>query len=117
MGMGKKKKKVGLTFGGGVARGFAHIGAYEVLLNYSVPIDCITGCSIGAIVGAGIAQGKSPEELLEIVKEFADHKPIGIKDLGFGNGSIFSGKSILTAERKSRELAPEMDSVNGRRPL
>ncbi|MDP4008460.1 MAG: patatin-like phospholipase family protein [Candidatus Peregrinibacteria bacterium] len=100
----KTNKKVGLTLGGGGARGFAHIGAYEVLIKHGIPIHCITGCSIGAIVGAGIAQGKSPEELLEIVKEFADHKPIGIKDLGFGNGSIFSGNSIL---RSLKKLIPE----------
>lgn len=96
----KTPKKVGLTLGGGGARGFAHIGAYEVLMNHGIKINCITGCSIGAIVGAGIAQGKRPRELLEVVKDFASHKPSGLKSINFSNGGIFSGKEILASLKK-----------------
>ena len=100
----KTNKKVGLTLGGGGARGFAHIGVYEVLKRYKVPIDCISGCSIGAVVGAGIAQGKSAEELVNIVKEFSKHHPTGIADIRLNNGSIFSGKKVLKSLKK---LIPE----------
>lgn len=47
-----KRKKVGLALGGGGARGLAHIGVLKVLEEYNIPIDMISGTSIGAVVGA-----------------------------------------------------------------
>ncbi|MFH1577498.1 MAG: patatin-like phospholipase family protein [Candidatus Omnitrophota bacterium] len=44
--------KVGIALGGGGARGFAHIGVIKALKAHSIPIDLITGTSMGAIVGA-----------------------------------------------------------------
>ena len=57
--------KVGLALGGGGARGFAHIGVLEVLEKEKIPIDIISGTSMGAVVGALYAQKKS----VEFVKE------------------------------------------------
>ena len=67
--------KTGLCLGGGGAKGFAHVGVYEVLLERKVPIDAVVGCSIGAIVGAGIAMGKTPAELKEMMMAFSSHVP------------------------------------------
>jgi NTE family protein len=47
--------KVGLALGGGGARGIAHLGVYQRLIELGVPIHCIAGTSIGAIVGAIVA--------------------------------------------------------------
>jgi NTE family protein len=47
-----EKKRVGLALGGGGARGFAHIGVLKVLEKYKIPIDYISGTSIGALIGA-----------------------------------------------------------------
>jgi NTE family protein len=47
-----KKLRVGLALGGGGARGLAHIGVLKVFEKHQIPIDVITGTSIGAIVGA-----------------------------------------------------------------
>lgn len=47
-----EKKKVGLALGGGGARGFAHVGVLKTLEKYKIPIDYISGTSIGALVGA-----------------------------------------------------------------
>ena len=60
------QRKVGLALGGGSARGFAHIGVIHVLEAEGIPIDCIAGTSIGAIVGAVYAAGQLPnaEEFL-----------------------------------------------------
>jgi len=46
------KKKVGLALGGGAARGLAHIGVLQALEEAEVPVDLITGTSMGAIIGA-----------------------------------------------------------------
>jgi NTE family protein len=51
-------KKVGLVLGSGGARGYAHIGVIKVLLENDIPIDYISGASIGSVVGAYFALKK-----------------------------------------------------------
>ena len=52
------RPKIGLALGGGVARGFAHIGALRALLDNGIVPDIIAGTSIGAVVGAAYLAGK-----------------------------------------------------------
>lgn len=47
-----KRRKVGLALGGGAARGLAHIGVLEAFEKHGLPIDMISGTSMGAIIGA-----------------------------------------------------------------
>lgn len=47
-----RRKKVGLALGGGGARGLAHIGVLKILEKYKIPVDCISGTSMGAVIGA-----------------------------------------------------------------
>lgn len=54
---------MGLALGGGVARGLAHIGVISVLEQAGVPIDCVAGTSMGAIIGASYCAGLSVDEL------------------------------------------------------
>ncbi|MGL5730466.1 MAG: patatin-like phospholipase family protein, partial [Bacteroidales bacterium] len=61
-------QRVGLVLSGGGAKGIAHIGLIKVLEENGIPIDYITGTSMGAIVGALYAMGYSPEEMLTLVK-------------------------------------------------
>jgi NTE family protein len=56
--------KIGLALGGGGTRGAAHLGVLKVLREAGVPIDCIAGTSIGAIVG-GLFAADIPLEVLE----------------------------------------------------
>ena len=58
-------QKVGLVLSGGGAKGAAHIGVIKALEENNIPIDYITGTSIGAIIGSLYAMGYSPEEMLE----------------------------------------------------
>jgi NTE family protein len=62
-----ERVKVGLALGSGSARGFAHVGVLHVLEAEGIPIDCIAGTSIGAIVGSVYAAGVlgRSEEFLE----------------------------------------------------
>lgn len=57
------RPKTCLVLGGGGARGTAHIGVLKVLEREHVPIDCITGTSMGAIVGGLYAAGYKAEEI------------------------------------------------------
>ena len=64
-----KKYKTGLVLSGGGTRGFAHLGVIAALYEKGIKPDVISGVSVGAIVGAFIASGKSPEEILSIFKK------------------------------------------------
>src|SRR5512138_3812218 len=55
--------KIGLALGGGGARGLAHIGILKVLQREHIPIDVIAGTSMGGIVGAMHAAGRSTEQM------------------------------------------------------
>jgi len=54
---------VGLALEGGGARGLAHIGVLEWLEEHRVPVDRLSGASMGALVGALYATGNSPKEI------------------------------------------------------
>ncbi len=54
------RPKVGLVLGGGGARGAAHIGVLEVLERLRIPVDCVAGTSMGALVAGAWAAGLSP---------------------------------------------------------
>jgi len=64
-----KKYKTGLVLSGGGTRGFAHLGVIAALHEKGIKPDVISGVSAGAVVGAFIAGGKSPEQILEIFKK------------------------------------------------
>ncbi|MEO1254448.1 MAG: patatin-like phospholipase family protein [Bacteroidota bacterium] len=68
--MDKKKYNLGIALGGGGARGFAHLGVLQALKEKDIKPDIISGVSAGAIVGAFIADGKQPREVLEIMKKY-----------------------------------------------
>lgn len=63
-----KQQRVGLVLSGGGARGIAEIGVIQALEENDIPVDYITGTSIGAIVGGLYAAGYSPSEMMELIK-------------------------------------------------
>jgi NTE family protein len=63
------RPRIGLALGGGGARGGAHVGVLKVLDELRVPIDCIAGTSMGALVGATFASGASAARIEEVVSQ------------------------------------------------
>ncbi len=59
-------QRVGLVLSGGGAKGATHIGVIKALEENNIPIDYVTGTSIGAIVGSLYAMGYTPDEMLEL---------------------------------------------------
>jgi NTE family protein len=59
--------KTGLVLSGGGARGVAHLGAIQALLDNGIKPDIISGVSSGAIVGSLYGAGMQPEEIVEIL--------------------------------------------------
>ena len=73
--------RIGLALSGGGARGLAHIGVLKVLEEMRVPISCVTGTSMGAVVGGTFAAGVPPARMEETVNKtdwdqvFTDRPP------------------------------------------
>lgn len=61
--------KTGLVLSGGGARGIAHLGAIKALQEAGFTFDHIAGTSAGAIAGALLANGYTPDEILRIVEK------------------------------------------------
>jgi len=61
------RPKTCLVLGGGGARGGAHVGVLKILERERIPIDCIVGTSMGAIVGGLYASGYSADEIQHIL--------------------------------------------------
>src|SRR5215831_4793442 len=61
------RPRIGLALSGGGARGIAHVGVLKVLDEMRIPISCVTGTSMGAVVGATFAAGRTPEEMQRFV--------------------------------------------------
>jgi NTE family protein len=81
------RPRIGLVLSGGGARGIAHLGVLKVLEELRIPVDVITGTSMGAIVGGFYAAGSSPAEIEALVNSlawneaFRDRPPL--EDLSF----------------------------------
>lgn len=65
----QNRPKIGLALGGGGALGYAHIGVIKVLEAYNIPIDIVTGTSMGSIVGAFYALGYDGQQINEIIEQ------------------------------------------------
>jgi NTE family protein len=61
-------KKIGVAFGGGGMKGWAHVGVISVLKEYGIRPDVISGCSVGAMIGAFYAFGYSVEEMARLMR-------------------------------------------------
>src|SRR6516162_474240 len=61
------RPRIALALAGGGARGGAHIGVLKVLEELRVPIDCIAGTSMGALVGGGYASGMPAADIEQFV--------------------------------------------------
>ena len=62
-------KNIGLALGGGGSRGFAHLGALKALEEKGINPNIFSGTSAGSIVAALLAAQKTPDEILEIMKD------------------------------------------------
>ena len=76
-----KRPRIGLALSGGGARGAAHIGVLKVLEELRVPVDCVAGTSMGAVVGGSFAAGTTPAEMEKVIQNtdwnevFTDRPP------------------------------------------
>ena len=67
-GVEKRRKTVGVVLSGGGAKGMAHIGVLKVLEKAGIPVDVITGTSMGSIIGGLYAIGYNAHSLDSMVR-------------------------------------------------
>src|SRR6266853_1205315 len=65
-GEARERPRVGLALAGGFARGIAHLGVLRVLREAGIPIDCVAGTSVGALIAVGYCAGASLEEMEKV---------------------------------------------------
>lgn len=99
----KPTTRVGLALGSGAARGWAHLGVIQALVEAGIRIDYIAGTSIGSLVGAFFAAGKL-EMLQELILELDWKKFTALIDVVFPKSGIIEGKKI---ENIMREHVPK----------
>lgn len=94
------KKKLGLAFGSGGARGMAHIGVIKGLNKIGVDIECISGSSAGAMIGGMFASGMKAEEIENVISSL-DYLDIWklLTDPVWGSGLV-KGQKIMNFLQK-----------------
>jgi len=97
--------KVGLALGSGVARGLAHIGVLEVLEREGIPIDMISGTSMGAIIGAAYASSKSARQIKEFALDLGWKKMLPLLDLTAPKTGFTGGRRI---KKRLKEIIDEV---------
>ena len=67
-GFSQERKKVAVVLSGGGAKGMAHIGALKVIEKAGIPIDIVTGTSMGSIIGGLYSIGYNSHVLDSVVR-------------------------------------------------
>jgi len=88
------RKKVGLALGGGAARVLAHIGVLEVLEKEGIPIDMITGTSMGAVIGAVYASKKDVKSMRPLAIAFGSRRIRYFSDFTIPRTGLIKGRRI-----------------------
>lgn len=120
-----QRPRICLALGGGGARGAAHVGVLEALQQLRIPVDCIAGTSMGAIVGGLYASGFTPQELQatlerpDLQASMAGKQPRSLLyypdkqyqleyllrvEFGYANGSFFFPQGIIAGNDPGRIL-------------
>lgn len=95
---------VGLALGSGAALGLAHIGVLKVLERERIPVDIISGSSIGALIAALYATGKSATEIEEIFLAINSRKKL----LGFLDIALVPLRGFLYGRRVMKHFKGQL---------
>jgi NTE family protein len=88
-----RRPRIGLALGSGSARGLAHIGVIRAIEEAGIPIHCIAGTSMGALIGAVHAAGKL-DELEATFQAFDWKKTLSFFDVVLPKSGLLDGAKI-----------------------
>lgn len=104
------RPRIGLALGGGGARGYAHLGVLKALHEANIPIDVITGTSMGAVVGAACATGYRIDEMVDIALQMRWQRLFALADPTLPRQGVIAGNRLekyfdtLTGGREFNQL-------------
>src|SRR5204862_5414374 len=81
----QERDKVGVAFGGGSARGIAHVGVIRWFEEHHIPIDVAAGTSMGGLIGGSFASGMSAREIQAMLRAINWDEMFGSSPYGFKN--------------------------------
>ena len=87
--------KLGLALGSGAARGLAHIGVLKVLDEAKIPVDIITGTSIGALIGAMYAAGVPVAQMEDVALTIDWRKMASLLDPVLPTSSLTDSRKLV----------------------
>ena len=94
-----QQQTVSLVLGSGAARGLAHIGVIECLIEHGYRIDSISGASMGALVGGIYAAGRL-DSYKQWVLALEKMDVLRFLDLAFSSEGLFKGDRLMDALRE-----------------
>ena len=100
----KQKKRVALALSSGGPRGFAYIGALEVLAERGYEVSAVAGTSIGALVGGVFAAGRLAE-FKEWLLSLNTRKVFSLVDWSLSMNHLVKGEKVIEA---IKEIVPSV---------
>lgn len=97
---------VGVTLCGGGARAYSHLGVLQALYEYDIYPDIYSGSSMGAIIGAFLANGYTPQELHDIILKEKFNKVNNILHMGKEKGKYMGLSSHKKIKRVFEKYLP-----------
>jgi len=99
-------RAVGISFAGGGARSFCHLGVMRALHEHGIPLDIATGTSLGAIIASGIGLDLELEDLMGRFRVMVKTNPTKGDYLLIPKSSLLSGRKL---DRLLPHLLPDTD--------
>lgn len=88
-------KKLGFALGAGGSRGIAHIGFLKAMEEEGIKPYCISGSSMGAVVGSCYCAGMTPDEMKEVAFSLKKLDLLDLSSNVLKNQALFKGKKML----------------------
>lgn len=88
-------KKIGLALSGGAAYGLAHIGIIKELIKNDIPIDYISGTSMGALIGGLYCAGIDTDKMESILEKSTRRMIIDFNVFGLAESGLLHGKKVV----------------------
>lgn len=110
------QQKIGLVLSGGGAKGAYQVGVIKALAELNVPIQCVSGASIGALNGAIIAAAsdlnEAGQQLEKLWQALAEKSPVEVNTIAISKKLLSVGSSLFIPGGVPARLATALVAVS-----